>query len=160
MPGVVRKFSLMVRISPCAAMSAPHLVEQGDVGAPETVDGLLGIADDEQLAGLETHGAPVVGGGAPLGQQEDDLRLQRVGVLELVDQQIVESRLKGGAHVAPPQQQVAGLAEQVGEVELAEGRLAHGSLGGEVVRHRECQRRDPGAVLVASGRQRQPISDS
>ena len=77
-----------------------HLVVHADVGAPEAVDGLLGVADHEQLAGLEHHVAPVVRPGLALAEEEDDLRLQRVGVLELVDEQVAEARLQrrpGGA---------------------------------------------------------------
>src|SRR5665647_3391690 len=71
-----------------------HLVVEGDVGAPEAVDGLLGIADHEELARLEDHVAPVGGQRLAFAEQEDDLGLQRIGVLELVDQQVPEALLQ------------------------------------------------------------------
>ena len=65
------------------------------VGATEPVDRLLGIAHHEQLARLRTHLIPARGTNARVtrrrncfGQQHGDFRLDRVGVLGLVDQQV------------------------------------------------------------------------
>ena len=59
-----------------------------DVGAAEGVDRLFRIADDEQFAGCQFDFAPIrhalVG---LLGQVEQNLILDRVGVLKLVDQE-------------------------------------------------------------------------
>ena len=55
------------------------------VGAAEPVDGLLGVAHEEELAGLKFDIGPE--GGASvlyLAEEERDLALQGVGVLKLV----------------------------------------------------------------------------
>ena len=78
-------------------MLSLHLFVDGDVGAAEAVDALLGIADHEELAGGQTDVAPVPGrrlGLRVLGQQEGDLGLQRVGVLELVHEDEIEALLE------------------------------------------------------------------
>ena len=71
------------------------LLVDADVGAAEAIDRLLRIADDEQFAGHQAQRRPVAFGGLRrLGRQvPGDLRLQRVGVLELVDEDPVEPRL-------------------------------------------------------------------
>jgi hypothetical protein len=55
-----------------------QLLEQGDLGSAEPVDGLLGVADREQLVVLEPDAA----------EQLDQLHLHRVGVLHLVQEQV------------------------------------------------------------------------
>ncbi len=78
------------------------LVVHGDVGSPEPVDGLLGVAHQEELAGQKLDVAPALGDRLALGKQEGDLGLQRVGVLELVDQQIAVAALKVTARSRRP----------------------------------------------------------
>ena len=68
---------------------ADRLVD-GDVGAAETVDRLLGVADQRELPRREHDVLPAARRGLALAQVEDDLRLERVGVLELVDEDVVE----------------------------------------------------------------------
>ena len=60
-----------------------------DVGATEPIDRLLRIADDEQRARADRVAACVVA-----GQQQQQLRLKRIGVLELVDQDVTKPLLK------------------------------------------------------------------
>src|SRR5207245_10059019 len=80
-----------------------------DVGAAETIDRLLRVADDEQLAGHV------------VGEQQQDLGLDGIGVLELVDEDADELRLQMGANVGVRPDQIARLREQIGEVERAGG---------------------------------------
>src|SRR5262249_35584864 len=74
------------------------------------VNRLLRVANDEELPGD-------VG-----GEREEDVRLDRIGVLKLVDQNVRELALQVRAHVAIHLDERARLCEQVGEVERA-GRL-------------------------------------
>ena len=74
--------------------SAPMLAGggevRGDVGPPEAVDRLLRVADDEQPAGQRPQRRRCRAAGWPSGvggQADGDLELDRVGVLELVEQQ-------------------------------------------------------------------------
>jgi len=87
--------------------------------APEPIDRLLGIADDEQLARLRANRAPVAFRGVVGGKQQEDLRLQRIGVLELVDEQVSEATLEVGAHGRDVAQEIARAHQQVDEVERA-----------------------------------------
>src|SRR5262245_17903998 len=59
---------------------------QSDIRAAEAIDRLLGIADEKQLSRSGSGGAPVALIGIGRTQQEQDLGLQRVGVLEFIDQ--------------------------------------------------------------------------
>ena len=99
--GTVRKFVVRARTSPPLSLhEALRLVVDRDVGAAEAVDGLLGVADDEELAGLQAAAAPVFRR-LPfrvLGQEERELRLEGVGVLELVHEDVVEAPLEVAAH--------------------------------------------------------------
>ena len=65
-----------------------HLLVERDVGAAEAVDRLLRIADQEELAGRRPHAPPVALGGIVGGEEEQQLGLQRIGVLELVDEEV------------------------------------------------------------------------
>ena len=74
------------RLQPPAVL---NLLNNGNISIAEAVDGLLGVADNKQLARLQRQGVPGlvgnigIGGG---GQVEGDFGLQGVGVLELVNQ--------------------------------------------------------------------------
>ncbi len=99
---------------------ALHLLVDRDVGAAEAVDALLGVADDEELAGLRGGRRASPWPWARLlvlGQEEGDLGLQGVGVLELVDQDVVEALLEVAADREVSGQDVAGLQEEVGVVD-------------------------------------------
>jgi hypothetical protein len=72
--------------APGSGLALHRLVER-DVGATEAVDRLLGVADEEELSGRGRAGAslcPDRGGGRRLD-------LDRVGVLELVDEEVREA---------------------------------------------------------------------
>ena len=91
------------RRAPAAMSRLADAAIDADVGAAEPVDRLLRVADDEQ--GTRPHrdveriggrrGPRLVG-----GESQQQLRLQRIGVLELVDQQVAEPPLELGAHLA------------------------------------------------------------
>ena len=112
-----------------AVLGLDHFLDDlqvgGDVGAPEPIDGLLGVPHHEQLAGGEADVAPARG--PPRGllaQPQDDLVLQRIGVLELVHQDGLEARLQflPDARMVPEQvprphqQTVEGHQAMAGEV--------------------------------------------
>ena len=82
--------------------------EEGNLRAAEPVDGLLGVADHDERAG---HAG---------GEQLGDLHLQRVRVLELVDEDEPEAAAEAGAHGFAAPQRVPGLQEQVEVVEPAQ----------------------------------------
>ena len=96
------------------------LVVHGDVGATEAVDRLLGIAHHEELARSQDHVAPVRGQRLLLAEVEHDLCLQRVGVLELVDQEVAEPALQEAPRLEVLVQEVPQAPEEVAEVEEAE----------------------------------------
>ena len=75
---------------------ALHLLVDRDVGAAEAVDRLLRVADDEELARRQAAAAPVGRGLRPgrSARRNSDLGLQRVGVLELVDEDESKRRWK------------------------------------------------------------------
>src|SRR5262249_57772215 len=79
----------------------------GDVGPGEGVYSLLRSADDEQLA------RNVV------GEQQQDLRLYRIGVLELVDEDPRELLPQVHPHVGVGRDQIARPHQQIREVERA-----------------------------------------
>ena len=70
-----------------------------DVRAAEAVDRLLRIADEKQRAGPGTRAPPVRLVVVVGREQQEDLRLERIGVLELVDEDPLEARLKSAAHL-------------------------------------------------------------
>ena len=90
-----------------------------DVGAPEPVNRLLRIADDEQFARMRRDPAPIGFGGIVGRQQHQDLGLQRIAVLELVDEDPREAGLKRAADLGVAGKQIAAAQEQVDEVERA-----------------------------------------
>ena len=77
----------------CApVLDAPaHFAIDGHVGAAEAVDRLLRIADQEEPAGQRPRLAPVGLARIVGGEEQEDLRLQRIGVLELVDEDPLEA---------------------------------------------------------------------
>ena len=99
---------------------APDLVEDLDLGAAEGVDGLLGVADDEEV-------------GAFVGETGDHLLLDVVGVLELVDEDEAAARGDGRGGEVVVAQEVARGDEEVVEIEDAAGALgSFVCLGGAV----------------------------
>ena len=94
------------------------MLDDGEVGVAEAVDGLLGVADDEQLARGQGQGVPGlvgdigIGGG---GQVEGDFGLEGVGVLELVNQDVGVFVLEVLAGVGVVPQEVARPDQEVVE---------------------------------------------
>ena len=90
---------------------AHRLFERGDladVGAAEAVDGLLAVANHEQLADLGGDVAPVSGNAAVLGGEKHcDLRLNRVGILHFVYEQPRKARAEVVSRVRIVPQHVA-----------------------------------------------------
>ena len=73
----------------------------GHVGPSESVDRLLRVADEEQRPGPGAQSAPVVGDGVGVGDEGRQLDLERVGVLELVEQEAAVVVGESGAHGEP-----------------------------------------------------------
>ena len=94
-----------------------HLPVDPDVGAPEAIDRLLGVSDQEELAGPGRHLAPVTLIGIARRQQQQDLGLQRIGVLELVDEDARVALLRVAADAVMVVDQVPRLQQQIDEVE-------------------------------------------
>ena len=88
-----------------------------DVGTPEAVDRLLGIAHHEQGARSRLQPAPVLLALVLPGEVEHDLSLDRVSILKLVDQQVGVAILEVGAHLGVLPQQAGGVHQQVLVVE-------------------------------------------
>ena len=62
-----------------------HLGVDLQVCPAEPVDRLLRIANQKQLARLQHHCGPLGCPGLALGEEKNNLGLERVGVLELID---------------------------------------------------------------------------
>jgi hypothetical protein len=71
--------------------------EHARVGAAKAVDALLGVAHDEDAGRVQPAAA---GAGVARQPGVQRLPLQRVGVLELVDQQMAHARVQALLHVA------------------------------------------------------------
>ena len=95
------------------------LAVDADVGAPEAIDRLLGIADQEQRAGPRPDPAPVGLGIVVGGEQQQDLGLQRIGVLELVHEDPLEAGLEAAPHLGVVADEIARAEQQIEEVERA-----------------------------------------
>jgi hypothetical protein len=96
----------------------------GDVGTSEAVDRLLGVAHDEELPGDGDDLAPLADLRIRRGQEQQDLGLQRVGVLELVDEEVAEALLEPRPHLRVVAHQIARPQQQVEEVEATAATLA------------------------------------
>ena len=92
-----------------------HREEQRDVRPAEPVDRLLGVAHEEEAARLDAV-AIAVGSG---GDEDGQLDLERVGVLELVDEQVRVALAERVAHGRLVAEEVARFDEQVVEREPA-----------------------------------------
>lgn len=91
------------RAARVVALEVGHVA---DIGAAKGVDGLVVVAHRED-------GCPAA------GQQLEPLVLQRVGVLELVDQDMAEAPLVMLAHRRVAHQQFVGAQQQLGEIDHA-----------------------------------------
>jgi hypothetical protein len=95
------------------------------VGAAKAIDCLFGIADQKQRARTQRASQQIHGGslaGFP-AQEPDDLDLQRVGVLELVHQDMTEAARQRLADVLVPREQVTRGVEKVIEIKERSGAL-------------------------------------
>src|SRR5689334_12770029 len=110
-----------------------RLQERRDVGAAEPVDRLLRVADEEQAPRFRVDLVPRSFAGARIAraEQRGELDLNRIGVLELVDEDAlvaVTQPRPGARTMARVAQQGAREYEQVVELELA-GRPSLGDRG-------------------------------
>jgi hypothetical protein len=102
---------------PAAGLDArAHGVIGLDVRPAEAIDGLLRIADDEERAGQRHELLPVLLLRVRAGQVEEDLRLDRVRILEFVDEDRRETFAQGASDLGVVPQQLAGGEEEVLEV--------------------------------------------
>ena len=112
-----RKFA--DRVARVAPMPLGRGEVRRDVGAAEAVDRLLGVADDEEPAGQRLQPGGVVARLPDrVGRQPDgDLELDRVGVLELVEQQPLVALVEAAARPVVGGQQAPRQDQQVVELE-------------------------------------------
>ena len=89
------------------------------IGPPESVDGLLGVPDQAEPAGTRDRLVPVAVRRLFGGEQQDDLRLHRVGVLVFVYHEVAESTRQFPANLRVVPEQASRPEEQVVEVEKA-----------------------------------------
>ena len=96
-----------------------------DVTTSKAIDRLLGVADQKQSTRFRLALRPVSFDlGSDAVRLQHHLRLQRIGILEFVDQQIRESTLKVGSQVeAGSFNPLAMVRQQVLEVQTAIGRF-------------------------------------
>src|SRR5216683_4934543 len=83
------------------------------ISSPEPIDGLLWVTHDEQLTGNRSDVAPTTRPAIAGRQKEQDLRLKRIRVLELVHEDMRKAFLKISAHLFVVPDHVAGANEQV-----------------------------------------------
>ena len=91
-----------------------HLVRL-DIGAAEAVDALLRVAHHEERSGPECHAPPVNAFGGIRREQEADFRLDRIGVLELIHQQVAEPLAQHATCARAGTQQVRSAQQEVAE---------------------------------------------
>ena len=90
-----------------------------DIGAAEAIDRLLGIADQEERARPDPEPGPVVIAIDRLAAQPpEDFGLQRIGVLELIDEDMREALSQRAPDIVMVAQQIARGEDQIVEVEL------------------------------------------
>ena len=132
-----------------------HAVVDVDVGAREAVDGLFGVADDKERAGVRRSDGPRVRGFGSKGpwirafQERHDLGLDGVRVLELVHEDPAVLVLQRAAHVGVVAEHAGREQQQVVE---AEDVAAPALFGGARPRLGEHVDREPVEIL-APGRQ-------
>jgi hypothetical protein len=89
------------------------------ISAPEPVDGLLGVTDQEQLAGHRCDIEPIALSGIVGRQKQEKLGLDRVRILKLVDKVMTEAPLQLLTHRRVAANQIASLDKQVEKIEPA-----------------------------------------
>ena len=118
----------MQELRPAGAQELLHVLVESDVRPAEAVDGLLRVAHHEQLSRGRAGLAPLRGGGIVGGDEQQDLSLQRIGVLELVHQHVGEAAGQLGANGGVVPHQVARAQEQVEEIQASRA-LLQGLIG-------------------------------
>ncbi len=88
-----------------------HRAVARDVGAPEAVDRLHRVAHEEEAAARERTGAALP------AEEREHLKLERVGVLELVDEEVPVPRPSVFAHRGGRGEDLVAEDEEVGEEE-------------------------------------------
>ena len=101
----------------------PHAGVYIEVGAAETVDRLLGIADDEERALARAGSLPIPLVGIVRRQQQQQLRLQRVRILEFVDEDPRVASLEVAPRAGVVPDEITGPQQQIEKVQGAAGRL-------------------------------------
>ncbi len=106
-------------LRPAREQELLHVLVERDVRPAEAVDGLLGVAHHEQLPLRRPRRPPANLRGIVAGDEQQDLRLQRVGVLELVHQHVGEALPQLGADLRIADQQIPGAQQEIEEVQAA-----------------------------------------
>jgi hypothetical protein len=105
------------QLRPYVTKALLHLLVESHIGAPESIDRLLRIADQKELAGDGSDGAPICFLGVIGGEQQEYLRLERIGILKFVDEEMGEAPLQLAANSGIVPDQIARLDEKVEEIE-------------------------------------------
>ncbi len=102
-----------------AEQMALYVVVHRDIGAAEAVDRLLRIAYDEQAAEPQRYPAPVRFASIRRAEPHDHLGLQRVRILEFVDEDAAVLALEVAPHLRVVAHEVARPDQQIVEIRLA-----------------------------------------
>ena len=96
-----------------------HLAVDRNIGAPKAVDRLLRIADEKEPAGERPGVSPILLARIVGGKQQQNLRLQRVGILELVDEDPLEAFLEARTYLTVAAHEIPCEEQQIEKVERA-----------------------------------------
>jgi hypothetical protein len=109
-------------VGPAPGNGGFGLTVRDDVGAAKAINGLLGVADHEQRAWPQLAVGPRVG--ALLGgDQKQDLALDRVGILEFVDENVPIPVPERQAHGLVATHKRAGAVQQIVKIQHRRGAL-------------------------------------
>src|SRR5689334_6104459 len=101
------------------AQLTAHAPVDINISTPEAIDRLFRIADDEQLAALGHDVLPPRFVGIRGGQQQQQLRLQRIGVLEFVHEDASKAFLEVAPDVPIVPYKIARAHQQIEKIERA-----------------------------------------
>src|SRR5262249_6768523 len=102
---------------PLARYQLAHQGVHLQIRAPETINRLLRVADEKQLARLKRHFSPFCSPRFSLSQKENNFCLQWIGVLKFINKEEKKSILKIPPHLEVVLEQVARYQEQISKVE-------------------------------------------
>src|SRR5688572_1263651 len=94
-----------------------HPAVDADVRTPKPVDGLLRVADDEQLPRDGTNASPLTLAGIVGREQQQQFRLEGIRILKLIDEKAGKALLEVTPHVIALAHQIACAQQQIEEVE-------------------------------------------